>query len=95
MPHLSKLLTDLKGKGFDIVSINLNGKDETPLIAKLWREQGYGMRCALGGVPVAEKYRVPGPPVNYLVAANGKILGVLQGFDEAALRKTLALAGVE
>ena len=93
LPHLNKLLTEMRNKGFDILSINVTDNADT--VGKVWKSGGFSMKVLLKGDDVANKYKVSGIPTNYLVGSDGKILAAYVGFDEAGIRQTLAKAGVK
>lgn len=98
-PHLQKLYTELKSKGFDILAIN--GSDDKATINKYLTEKKFTFRALLGGenggldYDVAEKYGVMAYPTNYLIDSDGNVLWRSVGFDEAGLRKALAKVGLK
>ena len=93
MPHLNKMLAELKSKGFDIITVNSG--DDSKTVQKFWKEQRLTMRAAYKGDAIAEKYHVQAIPTNYVIGNDGKILANFEGFDEDGIRKALAKAGVK
>jgi peroxiredoxin len=94
LPHLNKMLSEFKGKGFDIVAVDIG--DSAAVIQKFWQEKGLRLRVVMDkDGKTAEKYKVSGVPCNYLVGSDGKIIARFEGFDEAGIRKALAKAGIQ
>lgn len=93
LPELSKMLTQLRGKGFDILSVNLG--DDSATVAKIWKEGRFSMRAVLHGEKVSGQYHIEAIPTNYVVGPDGKILARFMGFDEHGIRTALAKAGVK
>ena len=94
MPHLNKMLSEFKGKGFDIVAVDIG--DSASTIQKFWQEKGLRLRALMDtDGKVAEKYKVSGVPCNYLIGNDGKIIARFEGFDEAGIRQALAKAGIQ
>jgi thiol-disulfide isomerase/thioredoxin len=93
LPLLNKLQAEMRGKGFEILTVNLGDKPET--IAKFWKENHLSLRAALNGDRVAELYKIQGFPTNYLIGNDGKVRGQIEGYDPDAIRQTLARAGIK
>lgn len=88
------MLAEFKGKGFDIVAVDIGDTAET--IQKFWKEKGLSLRVLMDrDGKVAESYKVSGVPTNYLVGSDGKIIARFEGFDEAGIRQALAKAGIK
>ena len=93
LPELSKMRTRLRGKGFDILSVNV--MDSPSDAAKFWNYNRLKMRMGLdGGQLASEKYHVTAVPANYLIGRNGKILARYVGYDASGIQRTLAKAGI-
>lgn len=93
LPELSKMRTRLRGKGFDILSVNV--MDSPADAAKFWKYNRLTMRLGLdGGQTASEKYRVTAVPANYLIGRNGRILARYVGYDANGIRQTLAKSGI-
>ena len=80
-------------QGLEIITINLG--DEKAVVAKYWKAQKYTMLATYNGEPVAEKYKIVGTPTNYIINGKGKVVQGIVGFDESALKKALAKAGLK
>ena len=97
MPHLQKIYEELKDKGLGIIALNANDKEE--LITKYFTESKFTMPAVMGGsganYTIGKAYGVRAYPTNYLVGADGKVLWRSVGFNEQALRKALADAGLK
>ncbi|HLK58054.1 MAG TPA: redoxin domain-containing protein [Chthonomonadaceae bacterium] len=93
LPHLNDLLSEMRGKGFDILSVNIT--DNAATVGQVWKSGGFGMKALLKGDDVATQYRVQGIPTNYLIGSDGKILAEFVGFDETGIRQALAKAGIK
>ncbi len=92
LPELSKMQAQLRGRGFEILSINI-GDDENK-VNSIWHDGQLSMRALLHGDKIAEQYRVQAIPTNYLVGSDGRILARFMGFDESGIRQALAKAGL-
>ena len=92
LPELSKMLTQLRGQGFDILSLNLG--DDAATVDKIWKDGKLTMRSVLHGDKISEQYHIQAIPTNYIVGPDGKILARFIGFDEQGIRQVLAKAGV-
>lgn len=82
--------------------IAVNGIDKADVINKYVAENRFTFHVGMadkkqGGetYDVAIKYGVSGYPTNFLVGSSGKVLWRGIGFDEQAIRKALAEAGVK
>ena len=94
LPEMDRMLADLKGKGLDIVAVNIG--DDAASIQQFWREKRLHIRVLLDrDARVAEQYRAYGLPCNYLVGSDGKILARIEGFDSEGIRQALAKAGIQ
>ncbi len=88
------MLTEFKGKGFDIVAVDIGDTPET--IEKFWKAKSLHLRVVMDrDGKMAEKYKVSGVPCNYLIGSDGKIIARFEGFDEAGIRQALAKAGIQ
>jgi len=101
-PHLQKLYTQLKDKGFEIIAINLG--DEPESIQKYIKDFNVTFPIALGGRPrgnertVFSDYGVSAYPTNFLIDHDAKVVWHSRGYDEASieeLRKELEKLGVK
>lgn len=99
MPHLQKLYTELKDKGFDLIAVNAG--DASDRVKKYFADSGFTFVAALGGRPgtagykTMEQYGVMAYPTNYLVDGSGKIVWRSVGFDEAGLLAALKQLGLK
>jgi len=93
LPELNKMLAQLHGKGFDILSVNLG--DDSKTVAKIWNEGKFSMHAVLNGDKVSQAYHIEAIPTNYVVGPDGKIMARFVGFDEQGIRTALAKAGVK
>jgi thiol-disulfide isomerase/thioredoxin len=101
-PHLQKLYTQLKDKGFEIVAINLG--DPPDAVQKYIKDFNVTFPVALGGSPrngersVFSDYGVSAYPTNFLIDHDGKVVWHNRGYEESAieeLRKELEKVGVK
>lgn len=99
-PHLQKMFTELKGKGFDVIAINRG--DSEAVITQYFNENSYTFRTVMGGVgeqyTVGKAFGVRAYPTNYLVDSEGKVLWRGVGYSEQALadlKAAVAAAGVQ
>lgn len=83
---------ELQGRGLAVLTVN--GGDSAATVRKFFSEQHLSLPVVLDAGEVARKYGVQAIPTNYVIGANGKILGAFEGFDEDGIRKALAKAGV-
>lgn len=99
MPHLQKLYSKLKDKGFEIIAVNSGDSKET--INSYFKKEKFtflvGMDSEQGGKDygVASKFGVQAYPTNYLLDESGKIVFRSLGFDEEGLIKALEKLGVK
>jgi len=97
LPHLQKIYTELKEKGFDMLAVNAN--DTPEVVNKYAKESKFTFPIVLGGrgpqYTLGTAYGVRAYPTNYLVGPGGKILWRAVGFDEAGLRDALSKAGLK
>ena len=97
MPHLQKIYTELKDKGFDMIAVNAN--DTPEVVNRYAKASHFTFRIVLGGrgpqYTLGTAYGVRAYPTNYLVGPDGKILWRAVGFDEADLREALGKAGLK
>jgi peroxiredoxin len=88
------MMKELGPKGAAILTVN--GGDSAAVVAKFWNESHLTLPVALDSAgAVAKKYGVQAIPTNYVIGADGKILGAFEGFDEAGIRAALTKAGVK
>jgi outer membrane lipoprotein-sorting protein/peroxiredoxin len=99
-PHLQKLFTDLKAKGFDVIAINRG--DSEAVITEYFNENSYTFRTVMGGsgdqYTVGRAFGVRAYPTNYLVGADGKVLWRGVGYSEKALadlQAAITAAGIQ
>jgi peroxiredoxin/outer membrane lipoprotein-sorting protein len=93
LPHLSKMQIEFSGKGLQVVSVN--GGDSAETIAKFCKQSGVTHTIVMDQGKVSSLYGVQAIPTNYVIGADGKIIGAYEGFDEAGIRQSLAKAGVK
>jgi hypothetical protein len=84
---------ELKAKGVAIVTVN--GGDSADVITKFWKETGIVLTAVMDQGKVSSLYGVQAIPTNYVIGADGKIIGAYEGFDESGIRESLAKAGVK
>jgi peroxiredoxin len=96
LPALRKLYGELKDRGLEVVTINT--MDPEDRIAAYLQSSPLPFAVLVGrerrGSTVERQYRVPAYPANYLIGPDGKVRWRNAGFDEEALRRALAAAGV-
>ncbi|GEM_PF-1129358 len=97
---MQKMYSELKDKGMGLIAVN--GMDSDAVINKYVEENKFTFPIGMadkkegGGIyDVAEKYGVSAYPTNYLIDASGNVIWRGVGFNEAAIRKALAEAGVK
>lgn len=94
LPELDKMLTEFKGKGFDIATVDIG--DSASAIQAFWKEKNLHLRVLMDkDGKMAERYKVSGIPCNYLIGTDGKIIAHFEGFDEAGIRQALTKAGIK
>lgn len=99
MPHLQKIYSEFKGKGFEIIAINSGDSRDT--INNYFQKEKFtflvGMDSERGGKDygVASKYGVQAYPTNYLLDGSGKIVFRSVGFDEGGLLEALEKLGLK
>ena len=93
LPELNKMLAQYRGKGFDILSVNLG--DQPASVAKIWKTGKFTMHAVLNGDKVSQAYHIEAIPTNYVIGPDGKIVARFVGFDEQGIRSALAKAGVK
>ncbi len=84
---------ELKAKGVEIVTVN--GGDSAETISKFWKQSGITLTVVMDQGKVAALYGIQAIPTNYVIGADGKILGAYEGFDEPGIRQSLAKAGIK
>ena len=96
---MQKMYSELKDKGMGLIAVN--GSDSNEVINKYVEENKFTFTVGMadqkeGGVyDVAERYGVSAYPTNYLVDSAGNVIWRGIGFNEEAIRKALAKAGVK
>lgn len=90
---------ELRDKGMGLVAVN--GFDSEEVINKYVTEKKFTFQIGMADkkegatYDVGQRYGVSAYPTNYVVDSSGKILWRGIGFNEAAIRKALADAGVK
>ena len=72
LSHLGALISDLAGKGFDVLTIDSG--DALEPIRKLWLAKKLSLHGVWKGDTVIEQYHVLAIPTNYLIDGKGKII---------------------
>jgi thiol-disulfide isomerase/thioredoxin len=91
LPDLTASYKKFHAKGFEILGISLDSK-RSELDGFLLEQPDVSWPQVFDGEKLAEKYGVDGIPANFLIGADGKIIGKDLESDEldAALAKTMA-----
>ncbi len=79
MPSVSKLYTELRGKGLEVLLIDFRENPE--LVKKTVQERGYVAPVLLdeSGDVAGRVYGVWGPPTSYFVDRRGQLIGRIAG----------------
>ncbi len=93
LPRLDALSARLRSRGLGVVCVN--PQDDPRKVEEFWRRHRLSMPVVVHGAGVAERYRVAAYPTNVVVGRDGKLIALIEGFDEAALRKALASVDVD
>ncbi len=84
MPTLDKLAARYRDRGVDVVAVNVENEDARADVAAFARDNRLTLPIAVGGGPVAERYKVETLPHLVIVDASGKVARVLVGESSEA-----------
>ena len=92
MPHLQKMYAGLRAQGCEVISVNHG--DSAEVINRFVNESKLSFPVLMDqrGSDIAKLYGVGAYPTNYLIK-DGKVFATLVGFDEKALKASLAKLG--
>jgi cytochrome c biogenesis protein CcmG, thiol:disulfide interchange protein DsbE len=79
LPSVQKLYQDLRGKGLDVLLIDI--REDPELVRRTVKERGYvtPVLLAQSGQVSGPGYRVWGPPTVFIIDRQGRLLGRAAG----------------
>lgn len=86
MPKLDRLRSELKGKGFEVIAVNLDDDPEKGRVFLAKHRVNYPVVQATDDT-ITDLYQIYGLPTSYLVDRQGVLRYVHQGFREGDLSK--------
>jgi len=94
-PHLQKLYSELKDKGFELIAVNRGDNKEA--INKYVAENKLTFKIGVApqGQGILNDYGVMAYPTTYIVDSTGKIVFHCVGFDKEGIEKALVQLGLK
>lgn len=75
-------------------ALTINSGDTASVVVRFFRSQQILLPAALDSGKVTSLYGVQAIPTNYVLSADGRVVGAFEGYDEPGIRQALRKAGV-
>lgn len=93
-PQLQKLYDELKEKGLQVVSLNVQDSPNT-IVMNCINKFTFSIGLCKGDATILKKYRIAACPTNYILDPDGKVIWRKVGFNGKEVRAALKTLGIQ